>query len=58
MRSCRQDIADEDMRLMQRQAFAGMLWSKQFYQLDVAQWLDGDPRQPAPPAGRKYGRNS
>ena len=34
-----------------RQAFAGMLWSKQFYNYDVATWLDGDPAQPAPPRG-------
>src|SRR5262249_15880134 len=32
-----------------RQAFAGMLWGKQFYNYDVARWLDGDPAQPAPP---------
>ena len=51
-------IADADMRLIQRQAFAGLLWSKQFYYFDVGQWLDGDPRQPLPPAGRKGGRNS
>jgi hypothetical protein len=31
-----------------RQAFAGMLWSKQPYNDDVARWLDGDPTQPAP----------
>ena len=37
------DIADEDMRRIQRQAFAGMLWSKQFYDFDVREWLDGDP---------------
>ena len=35
-----------------RQAFAGMLWSKQFYRYDVARWLDGDPGQPPPPAER------
>jgi hypothetical protein len=51
-------IADADMRLVQRQAFAGMLWSKQFYNFDVAEWLDGDPRQPPPPPRRKTGRNS
>ena len=50
-------IADEDLRLVQRQAFAGMLWSKQFYGYDVAEWLDGDPRQPPPPPQRKSGRN-
>ena len=51
-------IADADMRLVQRQAFAGLLWSKQFYGYDVAEWLDGDPRQPPPPAQRQAGRNS
>src|SRR6266446_7971172 len=51
-------IADEDMRRIQRQAFAGMLWSKQFYDFNVRRWLDGDPLQPPPPEGRKHGRNS
>ena len=51
-------IADADMRLVQRQAFAGLLWSKQFYCYDVAEWLDGDPRQPPPPEQRKTARNS
>ena len=37
---------------MLRQAFAGMLWSKQLYYYDVARWLDGDPTQPTPPASR------
>ncbi|HEX9438800.1 MAG TPA: hypothetical protein VF909_03915, partial [Roseiflexaceae bacterium] len=48
----------EDERLIQRQAFAGMLWSKQFYYYDVEEWLRGDPTQPPPPAGRERGRNS
>jgi hypothetical protein len=52
------DIADEDMRRIQRQAFAGMLWNKQFYQFNVPEWLDGDPLQPPPPESRKHGRNS
>jgi hypothetical protein len=52
------DIADEDMRRIQRQAFAGMLWSKQFYHFNVENWLDGDPLQPPPPESRKRGRNS
>jgi len=47
----------DDEALVQRQAFAGMIWSKQFYHLDVGQWLDGDPAQPAPPAARRKGRN-
>ena len=51
-------ITDEDMRRIQRQAFAGLLWSKQFYYFAVARWLDGDPLQPPPPASRKQGRNS
>jgi hypothetical protein len=50
-------IEDADMRLVQRQAFAGLLWSKQFYNFDVAEWLDGDPRQPPPPKQRNSGRN-
>jgi hypothetical protein len=40
-----------------RQAFAGMIWSKQFYKYDVRRWLDGDPLQPKPPEARKKGRN-
>ncbi|HLZ71899.1 MAG TPA: glucosidase [Dehalococcoidia bacterium] len=47
-----------DERLVQRQAFAGMLWSKQFYDYDVAVWLDGDPAEPPPPERRKHGRNA
>src|SRR5262245_886832 len=46
-----------DDRLVQRQAFAGLLWSKQFYHFDVHQWLSGDPAQPPPPAERWNGRN-
>jgi hypothetical protein len=51
-------IADEDLRRIQRQAFAGILWSKQFFHYDVTQWLDGDPAQPAQPRSRLAGRNS
>jgi hypothetical protein len=43
---------------IQRQALAGMLWSKQFYHYIVEQWLDGDPGQPQPPNERKHGRNA
>ncbi|MDE4915225.1 glucosidase [Methylobacterium sp. 092160098-2] len=46
-----------DARLVQRQALAGMLWSKQFYHFDVRRWLMGDPTQPEPPASRLHGRN-
>jgi hypothetical protein len=41
-----------------RQAYAGLLWSKQFYHYIVADWLDGDSRQPAPPESRQSGRNA
>jgi hypothetical protein len=52
-----QGMSSEDARLVQRQAFAGMIWSKQFFYFDVAEWLRGDPAQPAPPANRRHGRN-
>src|SRR2546430_186079 len=48
----------EDARAVARQAFAGMLWSKQFYHLDVKRWLTGDPGQPPPPRERLNGRNA
>ncbi len=48
---------DDEARVM-RQAFAGMLWSKQLYNYDVARWLAGDPTQPTPPASRLEGRNT
>ncbi|HAL82869.1 MAG TPA: glucosidase [Mucilaginibacter sp.] len=49
---------DADRRLVQRQAFAGMLWSKQFYYYDIRRWLDGDPSEPEPPTERLEGRNA
>lgn len=49
---------NEDQRDIQRQAFAGLLWSKQFYHLVVKDWLEGDPGQPPPPEKRRKGRNS
>jgi hypothetical protein len=49
--------ATSDERDVMRQAFAGMLWSKQFFHYDVARWLDGDPSGPQPPEGRRHGRN-
>ncbi len=52
------EIADPDARLVQRQALAGMIWSKQFYYYDVPQWLDGDQGQHPPPDERRRGRNS
>jgi hypothetical protein len=50
--------ASEDVRRVQRQAFAGLVWSKQFYHYDVRRWLAGDPGQPAPPPERARARNA
>jgi len=50
--------ASADEAAVMRQAFSGMLWSKQFYYYDVSRWLDGDPAQPPPPPGRAAGRNA
>ena len=44
-------------RVIQRQAYAGMIWTKQLYYFDIEQWLDGDPAGIAPPASRRWGRN-
>jgi len=46
-----------DAHMVMRQAYAGMLWCKQFYHFDVATWLGGDPAGPTPPASRVKGRN-
>ena len=51
------DIGDADARSVQRQALAGMIWSKQFYAYEVRSWLAGDPAFPPPPAERLRGRN-
>lgn len=50
--------SSDDAKLIQRQAFAGMLWTKQFYYYDIHQWLNGDPASPAPPDSRLTARNS
>lgn len=49
--------ATEDERRIQRQAFAGLLWSKQSYLFDVDRWLDGDSPEFPPPASRHTIRN-
>ena len=57
--AAKQKTSDTDeVRMMQRQAWAGMFWNKQFYSYDVNRWLKGDPGQPTPPEQRKKGRNS
>jgi hypothetical protein len=49
--------ASDDEAAVMRQAFAGMVWSQQFYHYDVERWLEGDPPV-LPPAARKSGRNA
>jgi hypothetical protein len=51
-------LDDADARNVQRQAFAGMIWSKQFFCYDVAEWIKGDPKCPPPPGERRHGRNA
>jgi hypothetical protein len=48
---------DDDEKNIQRQAFAGLLWSKQYFNIDIPTWLNGDKNQPPPPLRRKHGRN-
>ena len=48
----------EDAARVERKAFAGLLWSKQFFHYVVEDWLNGDPASPPPDAGRKKGRNA
>ncbi len=52
---CRDGSAEQQVA---RQAYAGLLWSRQFYHYVISDWLDGDPDEPPPPAARKTGRNS
>ncbi len=47
-----------ELQNVERQAFAGMLWNKQYYHYVVDTWLEGDPAQPKPPESRKDGTNS
>ena len=48
---------DKDARLVQRQAYAGLLWSKMYYFFDVRRWLSGDPYTFPPPESRQRKRN-
>jgi hypothetical protein len=51
------DLSDDE-RQVQRQALAGLMWSKQFYHYSVELWLEGDPAYPPLPESRKQGRNA
>jgi hypothetical protein len=50
-------IPGVEERLIQRQALAGLLWNKQFYNYNVRKWLKGDPGEPPPPEGHATSRN-
>jgi hypothetical protein len=50
-------MAREELNVA-RQAYAGLMWTKQFYHFAVKDWLEGDPAQPPPPESRKSGRDS
>ena len=52
------EILNADERMIQRQALAGLLWNKQFYNYDVRKWLKGDPAEPTPPPGHANSRNT
>jgi len=51
-------LASKEARRVQRQAYAGLLLSKQYYEFDVRRWHDGDPTQPPPPPERRTHRNA
>ena len=48
---------DDEAKKVSRQGYAGLLWSKQFYNYSIREWLSGDSAQPAPPLERQFGRN-
>lgn len=52
------DVASDDEKNVQRQAFAGLLWNKQFYHYNVGKWLKGDPNHEAPRDFDQYVRNT
>lgn len=52
------EITNEDEKNVQRQAFAGLLWNKQFYHYNVGKWLKGDPKLVAPRDFTKFVRNT
>jgi Glycosyl hydrolase family 63 C-terminal domain len=51
-------IEDDNLKSIQRQSYAGMLWTKQWYYFNVFEWTKGDPSMPKPDAERKKGRNN
>ncbi|MGL5112254.1 MAG: MGH1-like glycoside hydrolase domain-containing protein [Flavobacterium sp.] len=52
------NITDQHLKSLQRQAYAGMLWTKQWYYYNVYEWIKGDPSMPVPDINRRKGRNN
>lgn len=52
------EVKEESLRKIQRESYAGMLWTKQWYYYNVFEWIKGDPSLPKPHGSRKNGRNS
>jgi hypothetical protein len=50
--------ASKDKKAILRQAMAGLLWTKQYYNYEVEQWLKGDSKNSHPPKERLTGRNN
>jgi Mannosylglycerate hydrolase MGH1-like glycoside hydrolase domain len=51
-------LQGEEALRVQRQALAGLIWSRQHYHWDIPHWFEGDPAQPTPPPERRRGRNA
>lgn len=56
--SLQKGIENDNLKSIQRQSYAGMLWTKQWYYFNVFEWTKGDPAMPKPDAERKKGRNN
>ena len=56
--SLQKNIKEQHLKSVQRQAYAGMLWTKQWYYYNVYEWIKGDPSMPKPDANRSKGRNN
>ncbi|MFN0048943.1 MAG: MGH1-like glycoside hydrolase domain-containing protein [Cytophagales bacterium] len=52
------EITNTEHAFVQRQALAGLVWGKQFYEFNAKNWLNGDANQFPPPEIRKKGRNA
>jgi len=52
------NLTNPDAKMVQRQAWSGMIWNKQFYRYDMRRWRDGEPTWPLPSDSRQHGRNT